>query len=304
MNDERKKIYRLAEKTKKEWPRPLALALKKYWQKTLKDDEGGLISGFVLAILPLRPSAGQKDAAMHLGAASLYRWTAANLQDDLIDSRKIKKINLPLAKACWESAEALSATVPLSPLNRKLLQQISLKENGAIFSEIKRPKTIPPGILAPSAKSLFLLISPVHLSMRLNWEKSETQKLFKAGCYLLAAKQLADDLYDYREDWKNGRRNFAHRGLSRLPHKNELPSYYKEQAENILQLCACCRRITKTVSPLSRKNCFESPLKILEINCRRELAKINRREEPNHIRTKSQTHLQPPAIIAPVRNRR
>jgi len=179
VNDERKKIYRLAEKTKKEWPRPLALALEKYWQKTLKDDESGLISGFVLAILPLRPSAGQKDAAMHLGAASLYRWTAANLQDDLIDSRKIKKINLPLAKACWESAEALSATVPLSPLNRKLLQQISLKENGAIFSEIKRPKTIPPGILAPSAKSLFLLISPVHLSMNLNWEKSETQKLFK-----------------------------------------------------------------------------------------------------------------------------
>ncbi|HQO11138.1 MAG TPA: hypothetical protein P5325_01675 [Candidatus Woesebacteria bacterium] len=282
MKNKRKEIYQLAENIKKDWPKPLVGALEKFWLETLRDDHKGLISTLVLSILPPHPSTKQKNAAIYLGAASLYRWTAANLQDDLLDDRTTKTINLPLVKACWESAVALSLAVPLEPTGKNFLLKLSLRENNALFSEVKQPKTIPRGILAPSGKSLFLLIAPLHLSLFLGWEKTETQGLFRAGRYLLAAKQLADDLYDYRDDWQNGRRNFAHRGLKRLPEKKELPSYYRRQAEAILQLCGQCRKITKTISPLSKKNCFEPLLKPLEINCRRGLAKINQLESVNH----------------------
>jgi len=277
MKNKDKKFYQLAEKNKKNWPQPLIKALEKYWHNTIKDDEKGLISGIIFTIIPRQATKKQINMADHLAAAALYRWTAANLQDDIFDNKKVQKINLPLALACLNSAEQLSFTAPLSQSEKKFLYKLYLQENNANFLEIRKPKIIPKGKLSPSNKSLFLLLSPLHFALSLNWSKYYIQLFLKAGRYLLTAKQLADDVYDYREDWRAGRRNFAHRGLKRLPSNKELPLYYRQQALIILKLCKQCRKIIKKISPLTRKNSFDFFLDPLEINCQRTLAKINQR---------------------------
>lgn len=281
------KVHKLANNIQKQWPKPLILAIKQYWGNTLEDDKNGLISELVFEILPKHPNRQQINLATSLGAASLYLWTAANLQDDIIDNKKLKQKNILLAKACWESANCLSSVVHLPKQNKTTLYKLSLQEINANLLEIISPKIIPDGVCAPSNKSLFLLISPLSLSIVLNWPKIDQNRLLKAGRYLLAAKQLADDLYDYREDWQSGRRNFAHRGLSQLPRKKDLPDYYRSQALAILKICQKCRKTIKTVSPLLGKNCFNNLLEPLETNCLRGLAKINQWEESNYKSTKS-----------------
>ncbi len=277
MNKEQLSIRQAARQAQYNWPACLSSALKPIWQKTLSDDANGLISGWPLKILEdisVPATVLIKKYAQRLGAAALYFWTAANLQDDLSDSDQAPKEYLPLANACWQAAWHLSFTSP-SPLNLKISrhwQKNLLLVEAANFQELKNPQLIPTKKLAPAGKSAFLLAGPILLLACLNWTPKDQQKFNLAGRYALAAKQLADDVYDYREDWQAGRRTAAHQGLKNLPDKNQLPAYYYRQALNILNLSRRARTILKTVSALKQGNCFDDFLQPLETNSRRFLA--------------------------------
>lgn len=272
---EKKEIYIQASNLNNKWPSSLKKAIKKYWQKTLKDDELGLISGLTNSILASNASSLDKKRAKELGLATLYFWTAANLQDDIFDQEKADLSNITLADAC--SITAISIIYNYSYQGGRAnnyLQKLLLQTAAANFLEIKSPKTIPLKFLAPADKSLFLLIGPLTLSLHLGWSQQEQEKLLLAGKYFLSAKQLADDLYDYEEDWLKGRRNFAHRGLKKLPNAQQLPKYYQKQAKQILYFCKKSKTSLESITSLSKKNCFDPFLLPLETNCKEALAKI------------------------------
>jgi hypothetical protein len=279
-------IHQLAEKAHRAWPQLLSLGLKTSWQQTLKDDRSGLLS-----LLPLKIAADSKIISSKtrvvtrkLGAAALYLWTAANLQDDLADKTNTPRQNLFLANACLQSAWHLSRElgVNLKDSDYAQWQQLLLASDAANLQEIQAPRKPPTGELAPAGKSLFLLAGPWLLSGFLNWKKADRQKLLLAGKYFLAAKQLADDVYDYQDDWRAGRKNFAHRGLKKLPNSQQLPAYYRQQAKLILKLCEKCRLSTKTISAFKKGDCFNLFLEPLETNCQRALTNLNQVAVLNH----------------------
>ena len=291
MNQEQLSIEHCVRQAQHNWPTCLSSALKPIWQKTLADDANGLISAWPLKILkdtstPI--TAEIRKYARCLSAAALYFWTAANLQDDLSDDDQTPKKYLPLANACWQTAWHLSFTSP-SPLDLKTIkrwQKNLLLVEATNFQELKNPQLIPAKKLAPAGKSAFLLAGPILLLACLNWTTKDQQKFNLAGRYALAAKQLADDVYDYREDWQTGRRTTAHQGLKNLPGKKQLSAYYHQQALNILKLSHRARTILKTVSALKQGNCFDDFLNPLETNCRRFLtiAAAKRYKPANHNR--------------------
>lgn len=257
----------------RQWPRNLRQSLQSQWQKTLNDDQGGLVSSLpscLLLSLKKDTTAQTRSLAEHLGAASLFLWTAANLQDDVYDETDAPKTNIPLANACLHAAWNL---IPRNIDHAEILKA-SLETEAANMHELQRPQTIPSGKLAPAGKSSFLLFAPLALVAQLKWQPTDAIKLTLALRHFLAAKQLADDTYDYKEDWLKGRRTFAHRGLKHLPTKNELPAYYRRQANRILQLTKDCRLILKTISTLKDADCLNKYLNPLEINCRRSLANL------------------------------
>jgi hypothetical protein len=157
----------------------------------------------------------------------------------------------------------------------------------ANFQESRRPLLIPKRKIQAADKSTFLLANINLLTKRLNWSHVNQNKLLLASRYFLAAKQLADDVYDYKEDWQSGRRNFAHRGLQRLPIAEDLTKYYQHQAAKIIEVCQCCRDILKTVSALEKPDCFDRHLKTIEANCSQALANLNQKSAVNHKEAKN-----------------
>lgn len=291
MTKEQALIRQLAEKEFQTWPKPLSLNLEKSWQQTLKDDKNGLLSLLPLKIVNDNRAAinGTHTVARELGAAALYFWTAANLQDDLADKKASPRQNIFLANACLYSAQRLSleAGVKLKKSDCEQWYKLLLSSDAANLQEIQAPQKIMPGELAPANKSLFLLAGPWLLSGFLNWKKADRQKLLLAGKYFLAAKQLADDVYDYKDDWQSGRRNFAHRGLKKLPNSQQLSAYYRQQAKLILKICKKCRLYTKTISAFKKGDCFNIFLEPLETNCQRALANLNQAAGLNYKRPKN-----------------
>ena len=291
MTKEQASIYQLAKKEYRTWPQPLSLGLKTSWRQTLKDDKSGLLS-----LLPLKVAADNRTITNNkhlvtrkLGAAALYLWTSANLQDDLADKKIAPKQNIFLANACLHSASKLSLEVgiKLKKSDYEQWRRLLLSSDAANLQEIQKPKKPPIGELAPAGKSLFLLASLWLLSGFLNWKKVDRKKLLLAGKYFLAAKQLADDVYDYRDDWQAGRRNFAHRHLKKLPNPKQLPHYYRQQAQLILKLCEKCRLYTKTISAFKKGDCFNLFIEPLEANCQRALANLNQAAGLSHKHSKN-----------------
>ncbi|MDP3837182.1 MAG: hypothetical protein Q8Q67_03710 [bacterium] len=264
----------IAENIIRQWPNNLRRGLQVQWRKTVNDDKDGLISSppSCLLLNLNDVSAPITRLAEHLGAVSLFLWTAANLQDDVYDEAGAPKTNIPLANACLHAAWNL---MPRN-INRGEIFKVSLETEAANMHELQRPQTIPSGKLAPAGKSSFLLFAPLALVTQLKWRPTDVMKLTLALRHFLSAKQLADDTYDYQEDWMKGRRTFAHRGLKNLPTNSELPAYYKRQANQILKLTSTCRQILKTISVLKDGDCLNKYLNPLETNCRRSLANLKR----------------------------
>jgi hypothetical protein len=269
MESHKIKIYQLAAKTRDNWPKKLNKGIKKYWQSTIKDDERGLISSLPLNLWLDGKHKDKKDLASiyRAGAANLYFWTAANIQDDLSDEENIPKEYLPLANACLITAQSI--LWKNNTENTTFYSDILLKVEEANFKELTRPQVIPRSDLEASHKSLFLLLSSLLLIKSWQWSQKDQTYFLLAGKYFLAAKQIADDVYDFKDDWQANRRTFAHRHLKELPQGQELSLYYQSQAKKIMNFCQKCRQNMKKISALKKGDCFNDYLEILEKNCRR-----------------------------------
>lgn len=275
MQLEQREIYKLASLAVTQWPPSLLKDLRSHWQQTLKDDKNGFISLLPTKILsPAQINITNKKYSRRLGAANLYLWTAANLQDDLSDEENAPKEYLPLANACLRTAWHLSLTKTVSSATRLSWEKLMLSVDRANWQESKYPKKPDINKIGAANKSSFLLASSVLLIARLDWRKTERDLLIKAFKYLLAAKQWADDVYDYHDDWLAGKRNYAHLGLTKLPTTQELPAYYQKQAHIILNLCRQSRQTLKKIPVLKNQDCFDDYLKPLEANCYRALANL------------------------------
>jgi hypothetical protein len=276
-----KNIHALARESKSLWPTSLKAALKIHWRKTLQDDKNGLIS--MLSVLLWQDSVNNKNISLtdvyYLSVAELYFWTAANLEDDLSDNTNTPKNYLPLLSACRDLAWHYFYKVILKHnyINSSLIISLLLKVHTSNLKELNADKNVPNEPISAASKSIFLLIGPILLTNICKWPKTEQIKLFIAGKYFLAAKQLADDVYDYKEDWGSGKRSFAHHKLSKLPNKQELPAYYQQQAKNILSLCQKSKQELKKITTLEKRDCFNYFLKPLELNCLKALTKLSNR---------------------------
>ncbi|MCF7860178.1 hypothetical protein K9M09_00970 [Patescibacteria group bacterium] len=275
---ELQKIHALAKQSENLWPRPLSSTLKIHWQKTLNDDRHGLVSSLSMTILK-SANKSNKDLitmANSLGVAELYFWTAANLEDDLSDDEKTPKNYLPLLSFCRDLAWKYIYQAPNLNIKQGMDAGILLTHqcHARNFKELSFINKTPKEALSAADKSIFLLIGPMILIGQLNWSQNDQNNFLQAGKYFLAAKQLADDVYDYREDWHTGHRSFAHYGLKKLPNTQELPTYFQKQANNILSLCLKSRKQLKKVIALKSHDCFDSQLNILETNCQLALSKL------------------------------
>lgn len=281
MQLDQQKIYQLASIAITPWPISLIKDLSPHWQKTLTDDKNGFISLLPTKILSLtQTTITNKKYSRQLGAANLYLWTAANLQDDLSDEINTPKEYLPLANACLRTAWHLSLTKTVSTTARLAWEKLMLSADQANWQESKHPQKPNNNKLSAANKSSFLLSSAVLLIARLDWRQAEQDLLIKAFKYLLAAKQWADDVYDYRDDWLADKRNYAHLSLTKLPTTQELPVYYQKQAHIILNLCGQSRRTLKKIPVLKNQDCFDDYLKPLEANCYRALANLKFPADP------------------------
>ncbi|MDD2681241.1 MAG: hypothetical protein PHE20_04085 [Patescibacteria group bacterium] len=274
-----KNIHALAKESELLWPNSLKEGLQIHWHKTIDDDKNGLIS--MLGVLLWQDSINNKnitlDNVYYLSVAELYFWTAANLEDDLSDNPNAPRNYLPLLSACRDLAwHYINKTLlNYNNINLPLITSLLLNNHAGNFQELSADKHIPNEAVAAASKSIFLLIGPILLTNICQWTKAEQIKLFIAGKYFLAAKQLADDVYDYKEDWNANKRTFAHYGLNKLPNKQELPAYYRKQAENILSLCQKSKQELKKITALKKRDCFTYFLKPLELSCLKALTKIS-----------------------------
>lgn len=267
-------IYLQFEQELKIWPKMLKTALKSYKEKTYKDDKKGLISLMPNTITSdtnsdnLNLNKNKKTLTQYLGVSGLFLWTAYNIQDDISDNQNTPKEYISLANVCLYSAFKF-ACIDQRCKALKIWQKTLMQTELANYQSIKYPLKIPQKDILGSAKSLFIIAPTLILIEHLNWSTKNKKNFLLASKYFLAAKQLADDIYDFKEDWHANTRNLAHRNLKKLPTKKELPKYYREQAEKIIYLCKKCRYKIKNVSALNKKNCFNKHLEILEKNCKK-----------------------------------
>ncbi len=263
-------IYLRFEKELKLWPKILRDSLKEYKQKTYRDDSKGLISLMptIIALDDLIAHKSNQILTQLLGVSTLFLWTAYSIQDDLSDNQYTPKEYLSLANTCLYSAFKF-ACINQNLKSLEIWQQLLMKTELASYKSIKHHLNIAPKDIQGSDKSIFIMAPTLILIEQLNWPIEDKKNFLLASKYFLAAKQLADDVYDFREDWHANIRNLAHRNLNKLPSKKELTKYYQEQARRIIYLCQQCRYKIKTVSTLKKKNCFNKHLDILEKNCQK-----------------------------------
>ncbi len=267
MNIDQKKSYSIIEKEQFDWSNLARKTFQSCWRKTLIDDKTGIISLLshrIIDDLKVVPKHVIKRRLKFLGAASLLFWTAANLQDDLSDEKTTPKEYIPLANICLRRAHLFCYQFSLNhPETNEQFKNILHAVDEANLRELSLPN---------------------------------------AGKYFLSAKQLADDVYDYQDDWKKGRRNFAHRNLTKLPNRKELPIYFHKQALRIKALCLKSRKLLKAVSALKNGNCFDEYLLPIETNCDRVLANLKLQAQANYNHSKKTQRFAPQVTTAPARN--
>lgn len=151
--------------------------------------------------------------------AQTFLWRALNIYDDFLDNEG-KKEELPLANNYFRRYLKIHYQLNLPDDYYKLfgkimddLEKADIKEALMPRLKIKNNLIISPGkiileknLSKLSNKSLALALGPLALLFFLDYKSSD--KKIKAGIsffkYALAAKQLADDSYDWLEDLKNG----------------------------------------------------------------------------------------------------
>lgn len=154
------------------------------------------------------------------GQIQIYLWRALNIYDDFLDGEgqpeklplanryfrnfltAIYNLKLPVYFYKWAETKLFD----LEKANQEEAKNKKIKINQGL---INLPKNLPKfnNLVKLSNKSLALSIAPIALLIKTGLIKNKINlkkfnNLFK---YALAAKQLADDAYDWLEDLKAGR---------------------------------------------------------------------------------------------------
>jgi hypothetical protein len=220
-----------------------------------------------------------------LQIAQIFLWDALNIYDDFLDGAG-KPAELPKANNYFRHYLEINYQLNLSSDYYKLfdkilgnLEEANIKEVSAQKLKIKDglitiPKKLPnwKNVEHLSDKSLALSLSALALLFSLGYKTSDKKikaslNFFKCA---LAAKQLADDSYDWLEDLKNGSITTANTPILKAAKRQKIKLNFKNEPEILYLLFAQ----------------ESSPILIAEIEnlckmARKEMKKIN--NQPNNI---------------------
>ncbi len=198
-------------------------------------------------ILSSREQAKIKKIIPHLGRAQGYLWRALNIYDDFLDGTG-KRAELPLANSYFRRYLETHYRLNLSNNYYRLFDKINNNLDKANQEEVLTPKIkvknnriiIPKKLVqnkktsSLSRKSLALALGPLSLLFALGGKESKPHPKFRASLnffkYALAAKQLADDSHDWREDLMEGLVTPANRPILLAAQKRNLELKLKNPA--------------------------------------------------------------------------
>jgi len=224
-----------------------------------------------------------KELLPQLGRAQSYLWYALNIYDDFLDGEG-KRVELPLANSYFRRYLAIHYRLNLSNNYYRLFNKVNndldkanKKEVLALKLEIKNNQIFIPKklvrdkkISALAQKSLALALGPLALLFALSPKKPHP-KLYAAlnfFKYALAAKQLADDSHDWREDLTRGLITSANLPILLAAQKRNLKLKLKNPATIANLLFA-----TEGAPIIIKK------LEYLCTRARREMAKISKNKK-------------------------
>lgn len=191
--------------------------------------------------------------------SQILLWDALNIYDDFFDGEG-KPEELPRANNYFRRYLGIYYQLNLAPDYYKLFNKILNNLEEANIKEAKEPKLkIKNGIIIIpkkfpdwknvehlADKSLALSLSSLALLSFLGYKLTDqkakaTINFFK---YFLAAKQLADDSYDWLEDLKNGRLTMANTPILKAAHQQKIRLNFKQEPEILYLL------FTQEASPI------------------------------------------------------
>jgi len=226
-----------------------------------------------------------KKIIPQLGRAQNYLWRALNIYDDFLDGAG-ERAKLPLANRSFRRYLEIHYRLNLSNDYYRLFNKINNDLDKANQEEIAAPKIkiknnqvfIPKKLAlnkkadSLARKSLALALGPLALLFALGDKKSKFHPKFWAAFnffkYALAAKQLADDSHDWREDLKEGLITSANRPILLAARKRNLELRLESPSTTANLLFAI------EAAPL-----ISAELENLCARARREMAKISKNEK-------------------------
>jgi hypothetical protein len=159
-----------------------------------------------------------------LGHGNILLWRALNLYDDILDGDKGPE-TLPLANSYYRRWLEIYYRLGLKPDFYKLFNRLISDLDVANRREIKRSRKYQPRLTNPlslARKSLPLSCGPLailaSLGYKANSQRTQATLIFFRAA--LAAKQLSDDAYDWREDLRAGKITMANALVLRAAAKN------------------------------------------------------------------------------------
>lgn len=205
-----------------------------------------------------------------LGHGNIFLWRALNLYDDILDGDGPPEI-LPLANSYYRRWLEIYYRLGLPPDFYRLFNRLISDLDTANRRETRQDaaqniKRLPRfgNLLLLSKKSLPLSCGPLAILASLGYKTNSqrtqaTLEFFRAA---LAAKQLSDDSYDWREDLATGKITMANvLVLKAAAEDRKRPDMLSEpSAANIFFTDYAAPRLKKAISDLRRRaeDCAQS----------------------------------------------
>lgn len=212
-----------------------------------------------------------EDFLVRLGKANVFGWAAYTALDDILDSDAGPELLSPAVVFLRRMSDEFSS---IHPTNiefqnwwRSIVDRIDVA-NAHELATMRNLDTHPP-LLEPhffAERSLGHLIAPVALMIECGYalHAKETQSIFEALRWYIAARQLHDDAHDWETDLKRGQYNSASLRLAEPKSENARIEFWTravvDQAETIFNACRegrACLRAVPLVHPEGLEALFE-----------------------------------------------
>lgn len=181
-----------------------------------------------------------------LDKANVYIWVAYSIYDKILDEKSHQKL-LPFANQLYYEALSIYQHCAIDTLNIKSTKQTIQSyftrihlENSFESNKAKSVSILKKNL---SNRSILHCLGPMIIAHTLFSSKNDINRIDSALSQYCAARQLLDDIHDWREDLENHRKTYVVARLIRdLPHKNSdpwlIPSlsqhFFQETAEKLL----------------------------------------------------------------------